>query len=43
MISKLDPRRLRNRVVKPKRGKGRKDRPRKKNWSVGVDSGDDGG
>ena len=38
-----DPARLRKRVVKPKKGKGRKDKPRQKDWSdeasyrLGVD------
>lgn len=32
VILKLDPRRLKERIVKPEKGKGRKDRPRKKNW-----------
>jgi len=29
-LLKLDPRRLKERIVKPEKGKGRKDRPRKK-------------
>ena len=31
-IQKEDPERLRDRTVKPEKGKGRKSRPRKKNW-----------
>lgn len=32
VIQKEDCKRLRDRVVKPEKGKGRKDRPRDKNW-----------
>lgn len=32
VILKLDPRRLKERIVKPEKGRGRKDRPRKKDY-----------
>lgn len=33
-----DPRRFRERTVMPEKGKGRKNRPRKKNWNKESDS-----
>lgn len=38
VILEFDPARLRTRTVKPEKGKGRKDRPRKKNWKKELDS-----
>lgn len=32
-IAENDPKRFRQRTVKPERGKGRKERPRQNNWS----------
>jgi hypothetical protein len=31
-IAENDPERLRNRTVKPEKGKGKKERPRNNNW-----------
>jgi stalled ribosome alternative rescue factor ArfA len=38
IVQSEDPERYRTRTVEPEKGKGRKDRPRKKSWKI-EDSG----
>lgn len=37
LVAKNDPARYRTRTVKPEKGKGRKNRPRRKDWSKKID------
>lgn len=39
IIQKNDPNRYRDRTVLPEKGQGKKQRPRKKNWTVEKESG----
>lgn len=39
IVQKNDPERYRSRTVEPEKGKGRKNRPRKKSWDFNKDSG----